>query len=247
MAPPLGTVRMTNASDLDLQHDCTCCPLRNDGRLCDLPAQALSAFDRVSLAAAYPAGATLHSAGQTPHGIFILCTGHAKLTATSADGRTLIVHIAEPGEILGLSATILGTPHELSAETIEPSQVDFVRRADFLTLLRAYPQLAIASATQLSLKYRDAQREIRALGLSQTVAEKLARLLLEWAAGADESANGIRINVLLTHEEIGQMLGTTRETVTRLFGEFRRRELIDVHGSAVYLKDRQALAAITRV
>ena len=179
--------------------------------------------------------------GEQPRGVFVLCRGQAKLTTTSSDGRTLIVKIANPGEILGVSAAMLGRPYEVSAETIEASQVSFIRRDDFLRFLSAYPEACMHTAQQLSEKYEAAQREIRSLGLAHTTSEKLARLLLNWGASGEETPQGTRLQVLLTHEEIGQMIGTTRETVTRLLSEFKRKKLIAVKGSSVFLTAKMEL------
>ncbi|HEX7807791.1 MAG TPA: helix-turn-helix domain-containing protein, partial [Thermoanaerobaculia bacterium] len=88
---------------------------------------------------------------------------------------------------------------------------------------------------QLSEKYESAQREIRSLGLAHTTSEKLARLLLSWSANGEETPQGTRLQVLLTHEEIGQMIGTTRETVTRLLSEFKRKKLIAMKGASLFL------------
>lgn len=231
--------------NLTLQNDCTTCPMRQDGRFCDLSAPALAMLNTMKFSAAYPKGATLFVEGETPRGVFILCTGKAKLTTSSSEGKTLILHIANAGEILGISAAILGQPYEVSAETMEPSQVNFIRHADFLAMLHAHPEVCLRSAEQLSAKYRQAQRELRALGLSQTTSEKLARLILDWSADGEETPRGVRVKVLLTHEEIGQMLGTTRETVTRLLSELRRKGLIEMSGASLYVRQRDALQQMT--
>ena len=90
------------------------------------------------------------------------------------------------------------------------------------------------TAQQLSEKYHSAQRDIRTLGLAQTTGEKLAKLLLDWCDNkSEETPKGIRLKVLLTHEEIAQMIGTTRETVTRLLSDLKRRKIIEVKGSTV--------------
>jgi len=232
---------MQGPYNLELQNDCTACPLRQDGRFCNVAAPALAAVNAAKFSTAYPGGATLFVEGEAPRGVFILCSGRAKLTTSSSEGKTLILRVAGPGEILGVSAAILGKPYEVSAETMEPSQVNFIRHADFLAILRAHPDVCMRAAEQLSAKYQQAQREVRSLGLSQTTSEKLARLILEWSVDGEQTARGIRVKVLLTHEEIGQMLGTTRETVTRLLGSFRRKRLIDVSGASVYVTQRDAL------
>ena len=209
-----------------------------------MAAEPVEALDSMKFTGAYPKGALLFVEGEQPRGVFVLCRGQAKLTTTSSDGRTLIVKIANPGEILGVSAAMLGRPYEVSAETIEASQVSFIRRDDFLRFLSAYPEACMHTAQQLSEKYEAAQREIRSLGLAHTTSEKLARLLLSWSSGGEETSQGTRLQVLLTHEEIGQMIGTTRETITRLLSEFKRQKLISVKGSSVFLTGRAELRAM---
>lgn len=235
---------MASPYNLELQNDCVTCPLHNDGRFCDLAEPALVALNAAKFSTAYPKGATLFVEGEMPRGVFILCTGRAKLTTSSSEGKTLIMKITEPGEILGASAAILGKPYEVSAEMMEPSQVNFIRLADFLALLEKHPDACLRTAQQLSAKYHDAQREVRSLGLSQTTSEKLARLILGWSVRGEETPKGLRLEVLLTHEEIGQMLGTTRETVTRLLGDLKRKRIIEVNGSNVYVTRPAALEAM---
>ncbi|MGA2459754.1 MAG: cyclic nucleotide-binding domain-containing protein, partial [Terriglobales bacterium] len=74
--------------------------------------------------------------GQLPRGVFVLCKGSVKLAISSPSGRTVMVKLAEPGEVLGLSATLSGKPYEVTAETIDPCQVNFVKRDDFLRFLK---------------------------------------------------------------------------------------------------------------
>jgi CRP/FNR family cyclic AMP-dependent transcriptional regulator len=231
--------------NLALQNDCLSCPLRHDRRFCDLSESGIAALNALKFSTVYPKGATLFVEGEMARGVFILCAGKVKLTTSSGEGKTLILKVAAAGEILGVSATILNKPYEVSAETMEPSHVNFIRHADFLALLHSQPDVCLRTAEQLSGKYQEAQREVRSLGLSQTTSEKLARLLLEWSNAGEKTAKGIRVKVLMTHEEIGQMLGTTRETITRLLGDFRRRKIIDVTGSSLYVTRRESLEQMT--
>jgi CRP/FNR family transcriptional regulator len=209
---------------------------------------AVEALDAVKFTGLYPKGSLLFVEGEDPRGVFILCSGRAKLTTSSTEGKTLIVKIAEPGEVLGASATILGKPYEVSAETIEPSQLNFIKRDDFLKYLNTHAEACLHTAQQLSEKYHSAQREIRSLGLSQTTSEKLARLLLDWCdRGGEQTTKGIRLKVLLTHEEIAQMIGTTRETVTRLLSDFKRKKIIDVKGSSLFVISKTQLEHLVSV
>jgi CRP/FNR family cyclic AMP-dependent transcriptional regulator len=235
---------MPTPYNLDIQDDCSTCTLHKDGRFCNLATDTLATLDGLKFTSVYPKGSLLFVEGEQPRGVFILCRGRAKLTTSSAEGKTLIVKIAEPGELLGASATLLGTAYEVSAETIEPAQVNFIKREDFLRFLTTYPEACMHTAQQLSEKYQCAQRDIRSLGLSQTTSEKLARLLLDWCERGEETTKGVRLRVLLTHEEIAQMIGTTRETVTRLLSDFRRKKIVDVKGSTFLVPRKSDLQAM---
>jgi CRP/FNR family transcriptional regulator len=239
---------MPSPYNLEVQYNCNECSVRAERLFCNMGEPAVRALDGVKFTSLYPKGSLLFVEGEDPRGVFILCSGRAKLTTSSTEGKTLIVKIAEPGEVLGASATILGRPYEVSAETIEPSQLNFVKRDDFLKFLNSHLEACMHTAQQLSEKYHAAQREIRSLGLSQTTAEKLARLLLDWCVNDGEmTTKGTRLKVLLTHEEIAQMIGTTRETVTRLLSDFKRKKIIDVKGSTLLVMSRDELEAMVSV
>jgi CRP/FNR family transcriptional regulator, cyclic AMP receptor protein len=119
--------------------------MRVDRIFCDLTTSALQAFESMKYSTAYPKESVLFVEGQAPRGVFVLCKGRVKLSISATDGKTLIVKIAEPGEVLGLGATVSGTPYELTAETIDPCQVNFVKREDFLRFLRSIPTHASTS------------------------------------------------------------------------------------------------------
>lgn len=239
---------MPSPYNLDLHNNCTECEVRVERLFCNMSDPTVADLESIKFTGLYPKGSLLFVEGEQPRGIFILCSGRAKLTTSSSEGKVLIVKIAEPGEVLGASATILGKPYEVSAETIEPAQLNFIKRDDFLKFLNAHADACMHTAQQLSEKYHSAQREIRSLGLSQTTGEKLAKLLLDWCdRGGEPTSKGIRLKVLLTHEEIAQMIGTTRETVTRLLSDFKRRKLIDVKGSTVNVLSRDDLAKMVSI
>src|SRR6202140_3843803 len=227
---------MPTPYNLKIEDHCPDCSLRQERAFCNMSTAVVAGMDSVKFTGVYPKGSLLFVEGEEPRGVFILCAGRVKLTTSSTEGKTLIVKVAEVGEVLGASATILGKPYEVSAETLEPSQMNFIKRDDFLKFLNTHVDACMHTAQQLSYKYQTAQREIRSLGLSQTTAEKLARLLLDWSASSgEETPKGIPLVVLLTHEEIAQMIGTTRETVTRILSDFKKRHIIEVKGSNVLL------------
>jgi CRP/FNR family transcriptional regulator, cyclic AMP receptor protein len=236
---------MLSPYGMEIVESCLTCKLRVDRIFCDLPASALQTFESIKYATAYPQGAVLFVEGQVPRGIFVLCKGSVKLSINSPNGRTMIVKLAEPGEVLGLSATISGKPYEVTAETIDPCQVNFVKRDDFLRFLKDDVEACFKVAEQLSDKYHNACQEVRTLGLSHSASEKLANLLLEWSCKNGESAKAEpRLKLRLTHEEIAQMIGTSRETVTRLFAEMKRRQIVQSKGSTLLIRNTAALREI---
>ncbi len=232
---------------LQILDSCLTCELREKRLFCNLSPAALKDLEAIRSTASYPAGAVLYVEGQNPRGVFILCQGRAKLTASSAEGKTLILKIVDPGEVLGLSSTVAGKPYEATVELLEPTQVNFIRRDEFLNYLRKHGDAALRVAQQLSQNYHTAYQEIRTLGLSQSASEKLARLLLDWASQDGASRPGQKVKVTLTHEEIAQMIGTSRETVTRAFADLRKRRFIEVRGATVTIRNRSALEHLVGV
>jgi len=233
---------MLSPYGMEIVESCITCKLRTDRIFCDLPDTALQAFENIKYAAAYPQGAVLFVEGQLPRGIFVLCKGSVKLSINSPSGRTVIVKLAEPGEVLGLSATISGKPYEVTAETLDPCQVNFVKREDFLHFLKDDVEACFKVAEQLSEKYHNACKEAGSLGLSHSASEKLARLLLEWSTKNGDSVKAEpRLKLRLTHEEIAQMIGTSRETVTRLFADMKKRQILQSKGSTLVIRNTGAL------
>jgi CRP/FNR family cyclic AMP-dependent transcriptional regulator len=229
---------------LEIIENCLACPHREERLFCNLPEPAVKSLSTITSSASYPKGATLFVEGQPARGVFILCSGRVKLSTSSADGKTLILRISEPGEVLGLPATVTGTCYELTADVIEPAQANFISRNEFLNFLKENGEAALRVAQQLGETYHAAVSEMRTIGLSHSAGEKLARFLLEWAANYPEEKGQIRIKLTLTHEEIAQMIGSSRETVTRLLADFRKKQLLQVMGSTLVIKNKAALESI---
>jgi CRP/FNR family cyclic AMP-dependent transcriptional regulator len=229
---------------LEIIESCLSCPYREDRLFCNLPPAAVQGLAAITSAAAYPKGATLFVEEQASRGVFILCSGRAKLSTSSADGKTLILRISEPGEVLGLPATVTGKPYELTAEVVEAAQANFISRGDFLHFLREHGEAALRVAQQLGETYHSAIAEMRTIGLSHSAGEKLARFLLDLSADHDEGKGEVRLTLTLTHEEIAQMIGTSRETVTRLFADFKKKQLLQVKGSTLIITNRVGLEAV---
>jgi CRP/FNR family transcriptional regulator, cyclic AMP receptor protein len=229
---------------LNIIDNCLTCPVREEHLFCNLSLPAVQKLHEIKSTAVYPKSAMLFVEGQLPRGIFVLCSGKAKLSTSSRGGKTVIIKISEPGDVLGLNAVISDRPYEATAEMVEPGQANFIARDALVQFLRENGEVALRVAEQLSRNYYAAYEEIRTLGLSASPSERLAKLLLNWSAEVPESADPQRLRLTLTHEEIGEMIGTTRETVSRLFSDFKRKQLVQIKGSTLIIQDMPELVKL---
>jgi CRP/FNR family transcriptional regulator, cyclic AMP receptor protein len=231
---------------LTIIENCTRCTVRKSHWFCGLSPEALKELDAASRPSAYPNGALLFVEGQQARGAYVLCHGQAKLSTTSREGKVLILRVVGSGEVLGLSAALSAGAYELTAETSGPCNINFIDRNSLLTAVSRNPEIAMHTALALSNQLQRAYRDVHQLVLSRSSAGKLARLLLSWAGRREKSPNGgqIRVPVTPTHEEMAQMIGTSRETVTRLLGELKRKALIEVDGSTLVIRNSAALEAL---
>jgi len=232
---------MRSPYGLQIIENCVICPHKESRLFCNLDSQALERLSEITSSATYPKGVTLFVEGQPSRGVFILCVGRVKLSTSAGDGRTLILRIAEPGELMGLPATLSGRAYEVTADVMEPTQANFIGRSDFLNFLREHGEAALRVAKELSEIYQAAFAEMRTIGLSHSAKEKLARFILDWSVQHPSDNGIIKLNLTLTHEEIAQMIGASRETVTRIFADFKKRKFLQVNGSSVTIKDKPGL------
>jgi CRP/FNR family transcriptional regulator, cyclic AMP receptor protein len=225
---------------LNILDNCLACPVREEHLFCNLPLPAVQRLNDIKSTALYPKSAMLFIEGQQPRGVFVLCTGKAKLSTCSSEGKTIITQVSEAGDVLGLNATISNRPYEVTAEMIEAGQANFIARDALLQFLKEYGEVAVRVAEQLSRNYYTAYEEIRTLGLPTSPGEKFAKLLLAWAS--ETPGNGShQVRLTFTHEEIAEMIGTTRETVSRLFSEFKKKQLLQVKGATLTIRNKPAL------
>ena len=210
----------------------------------DFPPSLVDALEREAITTTYPTGAVLFAEGQAPRGVFIVRRGRVKLSICGSDGRTLILRIVDAGCPLGVAAVVSGRPYEATAETQEPCEVSFLRQCDLLRLMRLHGELALWVTQHISQDYAGTCREIRDLILSDSASEKLARLLVGWLDQNTDAQNPSQMKMALTHEEIGQMIGTSRETVSRLFAGFKKQHLIQQNGCTLVIPNRLALESL---
>ena len=232
---------------LNILDNCVTCPQRTEHLFCNLSPQASQRLNEIKSTAVYPKGAMLFIEGQQPRGVFVLCAGKVKLSTSSREGKTIITKISESGDVLGLNGVISNRPYEVTAEMMEPGQANFIPRDSLVHFLKEFPEVAVRVAQQLSRNYYTAYEEIRTLGLAVSPSEKFAKLLLSWSTKTTQEDGSAQVKLTLTHEEIAEIIGTTRETVSRLFSEFKKKQLMVLKGATLVIRSRPALEKIVQL
>jgi len=214
---------------------------------CESPINEIRGLESMTVTKHYGRGSVLFVEGQRPRGVYVLCEGRAKVSIASADGKTLLLRIAQPGDLLGMNATLTGRPYGATVETLDRCRIDFISRGDLLKVLNRDKRAYLGVAQALSRKLSGVVEHTRLLFLSQSASEKLARLLVQWCDDLGKrTPQGIRINSGLTHEEMGQMICASRETVTRVLGEFKRKDIVSLVDNAIFVRNRSALESVAR-
>lgn len=241
---PVAENAMKAPYGLNIIENCTECGNVNAGFFCKFSHPVLQAVNEISHKSTLPAGAILFVEGQAPRGMFIICSGKVNLSTTSREGKILILKTAMAGEALGLSAAISGMTYETTAETATPCQLNFIERNHFLELMKAHAETGVHAAQCLSREYQTAYRDIHDLVLTRSSAGKLARLLLSQSLRQGLENPNTWLASPMTHEEMAQRIGASRETVTRLLSVLRKKQLIRVDGPSLVIRDRMGLEAL---
>ena len=229
---------------LDTIESCMGCKASREGFFCRFSPAVLRPFDSASYHSVVPSGVLLFVEGQTPRGVYVLCSGEVRLSTTSKEGKVLILKQAQAGEALGLSAAVSGTNYEMTAETCSPCQLNFIGRQDLMILLQNESEVGVRSAQSLSREFQGAYRDIHDLVLARSSSGKLARLLLSCAPPETRVSSEQRLRSAMTHEEMAQRIGSSRETVTRLLSNLKKKRLIRLEGATLVIRDRMGLEAL---
>jgi len=232
---------------LAVAESCVTCELLEDNFFCRLPERAMREWDRIKQMTSYPEEALLFMEGEAARGVHILCQGRVKLLTTNADGKTFILKIAQPGQVFGLNSIVTGRPHEMTVETMEPCRIAYLNKEDFLRFITENREACLRVAQQLGQECHSAYEVIRSLGLARSVSERLAKFLVGWSAEGRESDGAIRVKLALTHEELAQLIGCSRESVTRTLSDFKREGLVELRGSTLLVWNKERLEMLAAV
>jgi len=231
--------------NLRVVESCYDCASRESSMLCKFPPSAIRELNAIRQNAFYPRGVVLYAEGESPRGVYVLCSGQVRLTARSEGGQEVILRVANRGEMLGLSNTISREPHHVRAETLSACQIGFIPRLQFLQFVRAHPDAALRIAEHLSMELHKAWEQVELVALEPSTNAKLVRFLLAWAAAHDQSfAEGTSLALFMTHEEIAQSIGVSRESVSRALAELRQENLIRFTRGHILLLEPEKLKSL---
>ena len=225
--------------------ECSTCEYRSLRVFCNLSPEALKDLDTIGAHASLPKGAILFQEEDQSQSVSILCEGQVKLSCTSRDGKTLILKIALAGDVLGLGAVISNTPYEVTAEAIEPIRIKNLRKDVFLAFLERHGEVSMHAAQSLSEEYKTAFFDAKRLALAPSAAGRLASVLLEWGRSACCGQPVMKFTMSLTHEELANLAGTSRETVTRALGRMQKQKLILINGSSITILSPEKLLLLS--
>ncbi len=215
------------------------------GAFHNLPPEAISDLDAISVRVEYRDGAMLMRQGDPPRFVRILCDGRVKISTASQDGKSLLLKIAIPGAILGLVSAVRETQYEVTAEAYGSCTVKEIDHRDFLKFLFRHRNASWQVIQMLANINHEMLVNARRVALSGTVAGNIAKLLLDWGTTVTDIDGKKRFNLALTHQEIAEMVGTTRETVTRTLASFRQHGWIRIHGASVEILQQEQMKGIS--
>jgi CRP/FNR family transcriptional regulator, cyclic AMP receptor protein len=211
----------------------------------NLSEPSIRAINQIARVHRRPVGTIMFLEGDTAKGVYILYEGCANVLTTNTAGKTLILKIALPGDVLGLNSVLAGTSHEVTVETVQPCRFAFVAREDFLKFVKEYSDACLYFAQHLGRDCQSAYNVIRSMG--NPVSKRLARFLVTCCANGqvNDGDGSVRAKLFLTHEAIAQRIGCSRETVSRMFSDFKRKRIAELVGSTLLVHDRTALESLT--
>jgi CRP/FNR family transcriptional regulator len=180
-------------------------------------------------------GKVLFAEGEPARGVYILRTGRAAVSISSSEGRVITLRMAHAGDVLGLNSVLRSSAYDATVKALEPCRTDFIPRGELIELMGTSQAGTQALLKILSHELNELTARTRLLLLPQTANAKLARLILEWGK------QSVRIDRIFTHEDIAQMICSSRETVTRLLAILSRRKIIEVTPDSILIRDFLAL------
>lgn len=236
--------RRAAASFAQIVHSCSACPARPATIFSTLEQARLRELDRFRKSIRHPAGAVVFFEGDHPSAVYGVCSGAVKLSSCSSEGRTVILRIATAGDVLGVCALLSGNPHEVTAETLEPTRVCRIPKDAFLDFLHRNSDLGLKLAERLSRELVEASQQVRATVLKPS-SDRLMELLKSLCeAHGERTPEGIRLSIKLCQDELAALAGVSRRSLNRGLARLRELGILESRRGAIVVRDSAALRGI---
>lgn len=211
---------------------------------CDVAPAVIERLAELGVTKSLDGGQELFRKGDEGDALYGVLDGKVCISTASASGREVILNVMEPGDVFGEIALLDGLPRTADAKAMGPCRLVMIRRRDFLPFLEREPSLSIHLIELLCERVRwtsDLIEDAAFLGLPARLAKRILSLATIYGEEVDV---GVRIGLKLSQSELGQMLGTTRESINKHLKDWAGRGWIDIARSQITLRDRQALQAL---
>ncbi|MCF8126321.1 MAG: Crp/Fnr family transcriptional regulator [Desulfotignum sp.] len=199
--------------------------------------EQLKTLHRIAVRMNFNRGEVIFQEGDKGNGIYIVETGKIKVFKLSLDGKEQILHIYGPGNTFGEVPVFQGKSFPASAMTLESSGIIFLPRNRFVELITTTPALGMNMLADLSTRLRAFTVQIEALSLKEVPA-RLAAYILTLSR---EQNNDVRISLPISKVQLSNLIGTTPETISRMFKKMGDAGLIQVQTRSIEILDTEGL------
>jgi CRP/FNR family transcriptional regulator len=210
-----------------------------------LSAEALRKLESIMSIVDYNAGSILFLEQEQLNRVFVVLSGDVRLSLQGIGGKSLTIRIARRGALLGIHSALFGSLSEWSAEILYPSKIALITRSDFLRFAQMHPEVYRLATVELMTTLRHTCASLHIVGLSSCVRKRLAYQLLVWGEQCNKTGDQTEFRMALTHAQIAEFIGVTRETVSRGLTAFKQLGLVEIQGSMLKIPSMTALRKYT--
>jgi len=228
------------------QPNCSHCESRGKSVFCDLHGTELEQLNNEKGCTYYKKGQIIFNIGAYPHGLYCVKEGKIKVFQIGDEGKEQIVRLVKEGDIMGYRSLLGGDKYSASAEVIEDARVCHIPKQTFFSLLKNNGNLSMEIMKLLSSDLGNAEHRMTKLA-QKPVRERVAEALLYLKETYGYENDGTTIGVVLSREDIANIVGTATETVIRLLSEFKAEGMIGLNGKKIAILDQRQLVRMANV
>lgn len=230
----------------DFHADCVTCRIKDKSMFCRLHQSELLQFDGSKSCHFFNKGEIVFHENGHPRGVFCISSGKIKVAHTGHDGKEQIVRMAKEGDLLGYRAFLSSQQYNATATALTNTEICFIPGEVFFEVLRGNNNFSLQMIQMLSSELGKAERTITDLA-QKPVRERMAEALLFLKGTYGLEPDNATINIILSREDIANMVGTATETAIRLLSEFRHDRILSFEGKKIKIEDYPRLVRTANI